>query len=55
MYSDLTTALINLKIQFVNLIHDLNLGIAKKFFNYPEVPGMLAGRNFSMQELSMQE
>ena len=55
MYLNLTTTYINFKVRFVNLIHDLNLGIAKKFFNYPEVPGMLAAKNLSMSEISMED
>ena len=55
MFLNLAATFINFKIFFVNTLHDLNLLLAKKFFNYPLVPGMLAARNLTDKEQGMRD
>ena len=47
MYRPLNELLIDFKKILVEAVHELFLIIATKFFNYPEVPGMLAAKNLS--------
>ena len=47
MYRPLNDLLIDFKKILVNGFHELFLIIATKFFNYPEVPGMLAAKDLS--------
>ena len=53
MFFNLSRTFINFKVNFVNTLHSINLFLAKKFFNYPEVPGMLAGRDLTNKEQEM--